>query len=98
MLRTPLVEGKVFSFFLSAALLMTISIAAQIPMERVLKRVTVPGDGRTRGLVGDAVERAEQEEIAALGFRLWALGVSGSWVNSAAFPKAWSPEPRALIR
>ncbi len=80
MLRTPLVEGKVFSVFLCAAVLMTTSISAQIPMERVLKRVAVPGDGRTRGLVdivgfpqtasemttiGDAVERAEREEIAA---------------------------------
>jgi MEMO1 family protein len=61
-------------------LVMTSVVAAQIPMDRVLKRVTVPGDARTRGLVdivgfpqtademttiGDAVERVEKEEVAA---------------------------------
>jgi AmmeMemoRadiSam system protein B len=59
-------------------LLATGVLAAQIPMERVLKRVDVPSEGRLRGLVdivgfprtagemaaiGDAVERLEREEI-----------------------------------
>jgi MEMO1 family protein len=91
--------------FLYLVVLMTTILSAQIPMERVLKRVSVPASGDTRGLVdivgfpqtaqemttiGDAVERLEKEEIAANQRRF-------NLADGTALVAAWCPHDDYVI-
>lgn len=85
---------------LAAAFALTATLAsAQVPLDRVLQRVTVPASGNTRGLVdvvgfpqtagemttiGDAVEQLEKDHLAANRQRL-------ALTDDTAFIAAWSP-------
>ncbi|HHM24278.1 MAG TPA: AmmeMemoRadiSam system protein B [Bacteroidetes bacterium] len=58
-------SSKVISLFLMLVLFPLASLQAQIPMERVLSRVTIPAQGDLRGLVDTVgfAQRAEQMDV-----------------------------------